>query len=845
MTYAFDDVVVDRESFRVLKAGESRALEPRAFDLLLYLIDHRGRVIDKQELFEQVWKQAFVTDNALTRAIKEIRRVIGDNASAPRYIETLPKRGYRFIAEIKSANEPAADSGQATGRRPEEVAAGRKRLMPRQAALLAAAVMILAAAAVWFFIAAANRRWARAQVPRIAQLAQERKSFEAFDLAVKALAYLPGDVGLVALLPEISDTITVTTEPAGARVYLKRYAPDATGGFPPRQLMGTTPIENLRIARGDYILTIDKDGYAPAERTISTALSRFGNSVAPVSSLLNRMRETEEEVAEPSVIKQTLVEADRVPPRMVMIPGGSYRLVGWGKPTEALVRLDDYLIDKYEVTNSEYKAFVDAGGYLKKQYWQPPFIKEGRAISWEEAMRGLKDRTAMAGPRGWAGQTFPEGKAEHPVTDITWHEAAAYAAWRGKRLPTIFEWEKAARDGLFTHSTPITMPWGPVDTGQSAEGRANFKSDGAVPVDRFEFGMSPYGCYQMAGNVSEWCRNETGEGFMTAGGSWGDLSYLFGYVGAFPGVYSAGTLGFRCAMNAGEAAGDQGAMRIESAGQVPAYAPSGDADFKSRLSHYRYDKTPLAAEVVEVKETPEWRRERITYAGAGDERVIAYLYLPKNFRPPFQVIQFVPAGDVYGRYITISESVEMILTPLIKSGRAVFAVVFKGFKERERPPDYKETPYASVRWRDVMVGRSTDLARGLDYLETRGEVDASRVAYYGYSAGAEDGLILAAVEPRYRAVVLVAGGLPRDCKQRIAEANPANFAPHIRAPKLMLNGRYDEAYQFKTEIEPLYKLLREPKRLEVYDAGHTPPIETAVPVVNRWLDETLGPVKVD
>ena len=841
----FDDVVVDRESFRLLKAGEARTLEPRAFDLLLYLIDHRGRVIDKQEMFEQVWKQAFVTDNALTRAIKEIRRVIGDNASAPRYIETLPKRGYRFIAEVKPPGAPAADSGQTPTRRPEEVAAARKRLTPRQAALLAAAVVILAAAAVWFFIHATNRRWARAQVPRIAQLAQEQKPFEAFDLAGKALAYLPGDADLVALLPEISDTITVTTEPAGASVYLKRYAPDAAGEFPPRQLMGTTPIENLRIARGDYILTIEKGGYAPAERTISTALSRFGNSVAPVASMLNRMRETEEDVAEPSIIKQTLIEADRVPPRMVMIPGGSYRLVCWGKPTESLVRLDDYLIDKYEVTNSEYKAFVDAGGYLRKQYWQQPFIKEGREIPWEEAMRGLKDRTAMAGPRGWAGQTFPEGKADYPVTDITWHEAAAYAAWRGKRLPTIFEWEKAARDGLFTHGTPTVMPWGPVDTGQSAEGRANFKSAGAMPVDRFEFGMSPYGCYQMAGNVSEWCRNETGEGFMTAGGSWGDLSYLFGYVGAFPGSYSAGTLGFRCAMNAGAAAGDQGAMRIESAGQVPAYAPTNDADFKNWLSHYRYDKTPLAAAVVEVKETPEWRRERVTYAGAGDERAIAYLYLPKNFRPPFQVIQFVPAGDVYGRYITISESVEMILTPLIKSGRAVFAVVFKGFKERERPPDYKESSYTSVRWRDVMVGRATDLARGLDYLETRGDVDASRVAYYGYSAGAEDGLILAAVEPRYRVVVLVAGGLPGDCKQRIAEANPANFASHIRAPKLMLNGRYDEAYSFKSEIEPLYKLLREPKRLEVYDAGHTPPIETAVPVINRWLDETLGPVKVD
>jgi hypothetical protein len=72
-----------------------------------------------------------------------------------------------------------------------------------------------------------------------------------------------------------------------------------------------------------------------------------------------------------------------------------------------------------------------------------------------------------------------------------------------------------------------------------------------------------------------------------------------------------------------------------------------------------------------------------------------------------------------------------------------------------------------------------------------------------------------------------------------------SFASHIRAPKLMLSSRYDEAYPFKTDIEPLFKLLRDPKRLVVYESGHTPPIETAVPVVNKWLDETLGPVRPD
>lgn len=99
--YKFDDVAVDCREFRVLKKDESRRITPRAFEVLVYLLARGGRVVSKQELFDSIWQESFVTDNALTRMIKEIRQVIGDDADAPRYIETVPKRGYRFIAEVE------------------------------------------------------------------------------------------------------------------------------------------------------------------------------------------------------------------------------------------------------------------------------------------------------------------------------------------------------------------------------------------------------------------------------------------------------------------------------------------------------------------------------------------------------------------------------------------------------------------------------------------------------------------------------------------------------------------------------------------------------------------------
>ena len=110
LSYRFDDVVVDRDFFHVLKGGQVRALMPRAFELLIYLIEHRTRIVEKQELFDQVWKESFVSDNALTQEIKNIRHAIGDAANNPRYIRTFQKHGYRFIADVIEERKAAVSA---------------------------------------------------------------------------------------------------------------------------------------------------------------------------------------------------------------------------------------------------------------------------------------------------------------------------------------------------------------------------------------------------------------------------------------------------------------------------------------------------------------------------------------------------------------------------------------------------------------------------------------------------------------------------------------------------------------------------------------------------------------
>ena len=108
-TFHFENVTVDTKEFRVIRGADQVFLTPRAFDVLVVLVQNAGRVVGKQEIFDSVWKDTFVTDNALVKIIRELRNTLGDDADDPHLIETVPKRGYRFIAEVTQEQEPVAD----------------------------------------------------------------------------------------------------------------------------------------------------------------------------------------------------------------------------------------------------------------------------------------------------------------------------------------------------------------------------------------------------------------------------------------------------------------------------------------------------------------------------------------------------------------------------------------------------------------------------------------------------------------------------------------------------------------------------------------------------------------
>jgi eukaryotic-like serine/threonine-protein kinase len=338
-----------------------------------------------------------------------------------------------------------------------------------------------------------------------------------------------------------------------------------------------------------------------------------------------------------------------------------------------------------------------------------------------------------------------------------------------------------------------------------------------------------------------WTANDSSDGFLATGGAWGDPTYMFSLFGGRPGFFSSDKVGFRCARNP-PAAGDQGGMRIEIDQEVPQYTAPSPQVFEKLASAYRYEKTPLDARVEQTIETPEWKRERITFVGANGARAIAYLYLPTHAQRPLQVMHYLPAGDVDGGFRSLPDSMDDRMVPFVRGGRAAFGVVLEGYIERLRPAGFVRPLSSTVEFAEIVAGRVTDLRRGLDYLETRKDLDMTRVAVLAPSAGSVLGLIVAALETRYHALVFIGAGIPATYRGISATANPINFASYIRAPKLIVQGRYDEDTPLRTATEPFFKLLSEPKLLTLYDGGHVPSLEVLMSTTMPWLEEQLGRV---
>ena len=149
----------------------------------------------------------------------------------------------------------------------------------------------------------------------------------------------------------------------------------------------------------------------------------------------------------------------------------------------------------------------------------------------------------------------------------------------------------------------------------------------------------------------------------------------------------------------------------------------------------------------------------------------------------------------------------------------------------------------SSGWRDHVIMWVKDASRAIDYAETRPDLDHEKLAYYGYSWGAELGGLIPAVDTRIKVNVLALAGL--DFHRSLPEVDVINFISHVKQPTLMLNGRYDFFFPVEETQEPFYRLLGSPKDQKkhlLYETGHNIPRNELIKESLDWLDLYLGPV---
>jgi dienelactone hydrolase/predicted Ser/Thr protein kinase len=673
----------------------------------------------------------------------------------------------------------------------------RKPVVAVPATLLIAAVAL---GLIWLIHRQTRIRWARdVAVPEIRKLADAQQFAGAFRLAQKAEKIIPNEPQFMELLPQVERDFSFRTVPPGADVYLY----DEMDGI--WKHVGRSPIAKVKVWPGYHLFKIEKDGYEPIEGAELTSYALE--------------------------IERTLEEKGDLPPGMAKIPGGqdelSFANLGGGQD------LDDYLIDKHEVTNKDFKKFVDQGGYEKREYWRHPFKKDGITLSWEQAMAEFRDRTGRPGPATWEMSDYPEGRDDHPVGGISWYEAAAYAEFVGKSLPTIYHWDWAADPWM----SDIYLPLG------------NFSDRDTWPIGTSRC-ISSYGVHDMAGNVSEWCWNESGEWRFLLGGAWNDPTYFFSFAYSQPPMDRSSSNGFRCMKYLGT--DDMRAALQEKIDVVPTIdflnkEPVSDEVYKIYLDMYSYDKKELRSRAESVDESEkDWIKEKVSFDAAyGGERVPAYLFLPRSGQPPYQAVVYFPGSNAINiRSSDKNESLNISNFDFImKSGRALLFPIYKS--TYERGDDWGSSiPDETNSYKDHVIQWSKDLRRSVDYLESRSDIDADKLAYYGYSWGGRLGGLMTAVEERFKTAILYVAGF-RFQKQK-PEVDPFHFVSRVRIPVLMLNGRYDSFFPHETAQVPMFKLLGTPEEHKshlVYDTGHSVPKNRLIKESLGWLDKYLGPVK--
>jgi tRNA A-37 threonylcarbamoyl transferase component Bud32 len=286
---------------------------------------------------------------------KALKRVI------LRCLGKTPDARYRTAAELE--DRLTACQAELSARR---LGIGPLLRRPAVVTALVALAVVIVAAGGWVWRQQSRERWARmVALPEATQFIEQGRNYSAFRLLRQAEAIIPEDPLLQELLMESTVLVTVRTTPPGAEVHVRDYFDEPEAW----EALGRAPIENVRLPTAVLVWKVSQEGFQTRRALRFTPARTFEFSL------------------------QSSIEA---PAGMVYVEGGPYGVFG-SRPVE----LESYWIDQYEVTNLQFKEFIDGGGYERREYWTEPFVHDGEPVSWDDARQRFRDRTGRPGPATW------------------------------------------------------------------------------------------------------------------------------------------------------------------------------------------------------------------------------------------------------------------------------------------------------------------------------------------------------------------------------------------------------------------------------------------------------------
>ena len=644
-------------------------------------------------------------------------------------------------------------------------------------------------------------------LPQVKDYLSEDDNVSAWLTSSKINSFAPFFSSISNDSDDISALAEIKTQQDGVSISWRAYASNDEW-----RLIGRSPIQPLRLPRGILQFKLEKEGYETSYFSSSNPSLKLYNSPVEFGWSL-----------EPINIQPQ----GSIPPGMTYIQGGNFipALTGAGVDP---VYLHPFYIDKFEVTNKDFKGFMDAGGYSNSQYWvEMDFIKDGVSLSFEQAQEIMIDSTGMTGPAGWEVGTYLQGTENKPVTGISWYEALAYARYKGNILPPMYHWAKAAfpPDEIISPISPKLLK------------TSNFSREKIEDIGQ---GEGAYGTFDMAGNAKEWVWNIFGGRGLTLGGAFDEPTYLASQTSPQPRMDRSLKNGFRTArlINPRDLNPFGDPIETQAPKDLSFYKPMSDEVFKVYSRSFEVDSSKPKSKVIYVDDShPIWIKERISIeVGYNEEMMDMLIFKPKNSFGPSSPVVIHPGSNYYSTPPEIDDinPGEFSLDFLIKSGKTLVWPAWKG--SLNRMPATRSGGDRMRDFRNLYIAWVGDTNKTLDYLETRNDIDTDNIFYLGMSYGALFNTHTLLFENRYKGAILYVGGVFPTYPPLV---DGINHMPRINTPFLMLNGEQDYLVP-KSAAMYFYQSTGTPekdKKIVFYDSGHWP-----LPR-NQMIKETLDFIK--